>query len=372
MDDGADPDPQLPRLLRRSSGASTRSTAGGSRCPTGSRCAGSPTRRWRSLAVLVRPGLPLVGAAAGRAASGAAAGDPAGRRRLRRLSAAGRRAPGARGGAGVARLSGAPRRVAAFRAVAAAGAGDAGRRRDRARRARRRYRPGVVRGPAEVVLRYPATASRAGGRSRLAPAGGRGDVAGQADRARRAAAAGGAVRQPITFAHRNLVFGADLDDVWALYRLETRSYAGLTRSEKGELLSQLAAFAYTVEADFSLLRVTRPWSVAGYRAGCRGDGRLAPRPPRAARRLPRRPRRGAGRPARRSGPRSTSRSGCAPSATEPALSVAGVRRWLGLSRRARDLRGARSTPCWPRRPRPRRGCPTSSTASPRPATSCSG
>jgi AAA-like domain len=75
------------------------------------------------------------------------------------------------------------------------------------------------------------------------------------------------VRQPLTFAYGNLVFGQDVDDAWALYRLETCSYAGLPRSEKRELLARLAALAYALEADFQLLRVTRPWSIDAYRQG---------------------------------------------------------------------------------------------------------
>ena len=39
-----------------------------------------------------------------------------------------------------------------------------------------------------------------------------------------------------------------------------RSYDGLTAAEKRELLYDLASFAYAVESDFQLLRVTRPWS----------------------------------------------------------------------------------------------------------------
>jgi hypothetical protein len=72
------------------------------------------------------------------------------------------------------------------------------------------------------------------------------------------------MRQPITFAYRNLVFGADRDDVWALYRVRTSSYDGLTVAEKKELLYDLASFAYAIEADFQLLRVTRRWSVDDY------------------------------------------------------------------------------------------------------------
>jgi hypothetical protein len=72
------------------------------------------------------------------------------------------------------------------------------------------------------------------------------------------------MRQPLTFAFRNLVFGDGTDDAWALYRVCTVSYEGLPSAEKRELLYDLASFAYAIEADFQLLRVTRQWSVEGY------------------------------------------------------------------------------------------------------------
>jgi AAA domain-containing protein len=72
------------------------------------------------------------------------------------------------------------------------------------------------------------------------------------------------MRQPLTFAYRNLVFGRGADDVWALYRLGTVSYDGLPDAQKRELLYDLASFAYGLEADFQLLRVTRQWSVDEY------------------------------------------------------------------------------------------------------------
>ena len=76
------------------------------------------------------------------------------------------------------------------------------------------------------------------------------------------------MRRPLSFAYRNLVFGRDLDDAWALYRLETRPYAGLSRARKRELLTELAGLAYALEADFSLLRVTRAWALDQYLEGC--------------------------------------------------------------------------------------------------------
>jgi hypothetical protein len=75
------------------------------------------------------------------------------------------------------------------------------------------------------------------------------------------------MRPPITFMYRNIVFGASIDDAWAVYRLEMRSYAGLTTAGKRELLSLVGSCAYALEADFSLLRVSRPWSVDNYLAG---------------------------------------------------------------------------------------------------------
>jgi hypothetical protein len=72
------------------------------------------------------------------------------------------------------------------------------------------------------------------------------------------------MKQPITFVYRNLVFGREIDDVWALYRIETRSYDGLSAAQKREVMAELASFGYAVEADFQLLRVTRPWSPSAY------------------------------------------------------------------------------------------------------------
>lgn len=72
------------------------------------------------------------------------------------------------------------------------------------------------------------------------------------------------MKRPLTFAWHNLVFGRDVDDCWALFRLHTCSYAGLPTSGKYEVLSSLVGFAGSVEADFQLLRVTRAWSPQGY------------------------------------------------------------------------------------------------------------
>jgi hypothetical protein len=65
------------------------------------------------------------------------------------------------------------------------------------------------------------------------------------------------MRQPISFIYGNLVFGRDAGDAWAMYRVVMTPYSGLTAAGKRELLSQIAGFAYTIGADFQLLRVSR-------------------------------------------------------------------------------------------------------------------
>src|SRR3954468_6375947 len=87
---------------------------------------------------------------------------------------------------------------------------------------------------------------------------------------RRAAAAGarptsgGSMRAPLTFAWRNIVFGHDVDDAWAVFRVQSHSYGGLSAAGKRDVLAAVASFAYSVEADFQLLRVTRGWSPETY------------------------------------------------------------------------------------------------------------
>lgn len=62
----------------------------------------------------------------------------------------------------------------------------------------------------------------------------------------------------------NVVFGADARDAWALYRLGSVSYPGLTNDRKNEVKSHLEGFAYRVGADFQVMRVSRSWSVDDY------------------------------------------------------------------------------------------------------------
>ena len=72
------------------------------------------------------------------------------------------------------------------------------------------------------------------------------------------------MRAPLRFATRNLLFPRSLDEAWALYRLDTVSYEGLTDADKLALLSTIARFAYAIGADFSIYRVSRAWSPADY------------------------------------------------------------------------------------------------------------
>jgi hypothetical protein len=74
-------------------------------------------------------------------------------------------------------------------------------------------------------------------------------------------------KQLYTHMVNNVVFGASLNDAWAVYKLRNSSYPGLTVDRKIDLKDHLEGFAYRVSADFQLLRVSREWSVAEYLAG---------------------------------------------------------------------------------------------------------
>lgn len=67
----------------------------------------------------------------------------------------------------------------------------------------------------------------------------------------------------------NIVFGADTQDAWALYRLNMVSYPGLTNNRKEEVKNHLEGFAYRIGADFQVMRVSRSWSVNDYIAGAK-------------------------------------------------------------------------------------------------------
>jgi len=68
---------------------------------------------------------------------------------------------------------------------------------------------------------------------------------------------------PIIYAHGNVLFSA-LRDAWGLYRLAPHSYPGLPVSGKQQIKESLEGFAYRIEADFQVLRVSRNWSVQDY------------------------------------------------------------------------------------------------------------
>jgi energy-coupling factor transporter ATP-binding protein EcfA2 len=65
------------------------------------------------------------------------------------------------------------------------------------------------------------------------------------------------------FIYGNIVF-PDLEDPWAVYRLQPQSYAGLSAARKIAVMSQLNGLVQAVEADFQIHRVARPWSIRDY------------------------------------------------------------------------------------------------------------
>jgi len=71
---------------------------------------------------------------------------------------------------------------------------------------------------------------------------------------------------PITYAHENILF-AGARDPWALYKLSAQSYPGLPTSGKHQVKDALEAFAYRIEADFQVMRVSRSWSLEDYVEG---------------------------------------------------------------------------------------------------------
>jgi hypothetical protein len=73
--------------------------------------------------------------------------------------------------------------------------------------------------------------------------------------------------RPVSFVYGNLVWGPDTEEVWAVYRLATVSYEGRPRKAKLDLLGEVADAVDALETDFTLLRVSRAWSLEGYAAG---------------------------------------------------------------------------------------------------------
>jgi hypothetical protein len=67
-----------------------------------------------------------------------------------------------------------------------------------------------------------------------------------------------------SFIYGNIVFGRDLDDAWALYKLSSQSYAGLSTGRKLEVMGQLEGLVHRISADFQVLRIARRFSVRDY------------------------------------------------------------------------------------------------------------
>ncbi len=71
------------------------------------------------------------------------------------------------------------------------------------------------------------------------------------------------MRQPHYFFWANLVLRTP-SDAWAVFQLEGHSYPGLSESRKVEVGERLEALAYTLEADFQILRVARAFNAEAY------------------------------------------------------------------------------------------------------------
>ncbi len=69
-----------------------------------------------------------------------------------------------------------------------------------------------------------------------------------------------------SFIYGNIVFGRDLDDAWALYKLSSQSYAGLSTGRKLEVMGQVEGLVHRISADFQILRIARHFSVRDYLA----------------------------------------------------------------------------------------------------------
>lgn len=68
------------------------------------------------------------------------------------------------------------------------------------------------------------------------------------------------------FIYGNIVFGRDLGDAWAVYRLAMQSYGGLSVGRKLEVMGQLEGLVHRLSADFQILRISRRFSVPEYLA----------------------------------------------------------------------------------------------------------
>jgi hypothetical protein len=71
------------------------------------------------------------------------------------------------------------------------------------------------------------------------------------------------VRAPHHFFWANIVLRTPTD-AWAVYELDGHSYPGLSEARKVEVGERLEALAYTLEADFQILRVARAFDADAY------------------------------------------------------------------------------------------------------------
>jgi AAA domain-containing protein len=69
-----------------------------------------------------------------------------------------------------------------------------------------------------------------------------------------------------SFIYGNIVFGRDLSDAWAVYKLAGQSYAGLSTGRKLEVMGQLEGLVHRITADFQILRISRRFSIRQYLA----------------------------------------------------------------------------------------------------------
>ena len=122
------------------------------------------------------------------------------------------------------------------------------------------YPRGDLRGPARILLRYPVTVESTAGLLATPPTPVPSSAQRQDNRGSRrpnAPLRGRlSVRQPHYFFWANLVLRTPTD-AWAVYQLQGHSYPGLAEARKVEVGERLEALAYTLEADFQILRVAR-------------------------------------------------------------------------------------------------------------------
>lgn len=74
------------------------------------------------------------------------------------------------------------------------------------------------------------------------------------------------MRAPLTFIYGNCIFARGLDDPWAAFRIESSSYAWSREADKRASMLSLVGAIESLEADIQIIRVSRRWNLARYRA----------------------------------------------------------------------------------------------------------